>query len=275
MRTIIVETASRFARDLIVAETGFRRLRDAGITLIAADAPNSFLDDTPTSAFIRQVLAAVQELDKRNDRQQAQGRPPAQAGDRRQGRGPEDLRRGRSIPATVERAKALKAEGSDAAASRRAAGVGRPQDESRNAVSVHGGRSHDLRSDALTRPESKPFKGASRLSKRIFKPRAGRSPVRLSRITNQLKIEGTDGRSSQNRRLRDVVSAIASDFGGWDAMPETPRTLARQVATMAIQIEQLQAQMITAAPTVGQGEVPEPARQPPAADDGRTPRRRT
>ena len=48
VRTIIVETASRFARDLIVAETGFRRLRDAGITLIAADAPNSFLDDTPT-----------------------------------------------------------------------------------------------------------------------------------------------------------------------------------------------------------------------------------
>jgi hypothetical protein len=64
VRTIIVETASRFTRDLIVAETGFRRLRDAGITLIAADAPNSFLDDTPTSAFIRQVLAAVQELDK-------------------------------------------------------------------------------------------------------------------------------------------------------------------------------------------------------------------
>ena len=55
MRTIIVETASRFARDLIVAEMGFRRLRAAGIALIAADAPNSFLDDTPTSAFIRQA----------------------------------------------------------------------------------------------------------------------------------------------------------------------------------------------------------------------------
>jgi DNA invertase Pin-like site-specific DNA recombinase len=62
VRTIVCETASRFARDLIIAETGFRRLREAGITLIAADAPNSFLDDTPTSAFIRQVLAAVQEL---------------------------------------------------------------------------------------------------------------------------------------------------------------------------------------------------------------------
>jgi hypothetical protein len=41
VRTNIVETASRFARDLVVAEIGFRRLRDAGITLIA-DAPNSF-----------------------------------------------------------------------------------------------------------------------------------------------------------------------------------------------------------------------------------------
>jgi hypothetical protein len=69
------ETASRFARDLIVAETGFRHLRDAGITLIAADAPNSFLDDTPTSAFIRQVLAAVQELDKAMIVSKPQGRP--------------------------------------------------------------------------------------------------------------------------------------------------------------------------------------------------------
>src|SRR6476619_3729510 len=35
VRTIIVETASRFARDLIVQETGWRYLKDAGITLIA------------------------------------------------------------------------------------------------------------------------------------------------------------------------------------------------------------------------------------------------
>jgi hypothetical protein len=35
VRTIIVETANRFARDLIVAETGFRRLRDAWITLVS------------------------------------------------------------------------------------------------------------------------------------------------------------------------------------------------------------------------------------------------
>src|SRR5271157_1066567 len=38
-RTIIVETANRFARDLITQETGWRFLRDAGIVLIAADSP--------------------------------------------------------------------------------------------------------------------------------------------------------------------------------------------------------------------------------------------
>jgi DNA invertase Pin-like site-specific DNA recombinase len=47
IRTIIVETASHFARDLIVQETGWRYLRDAGVTLIAADSPESFLDETP------------------------------------------------------------------------------------------------------------------------------------------------------------------------------------------------------------------------------------
>lgn len=63
-RTIVVETANRFARDLIVQETGFRLLRDQGIELIAADSPGSFLDDTPTAALIRQVLGAVAQFEK-------------------------------------------------------------------------------------------------------------------------------------------------------------------------------------------------------------------
>src|ERR1700730_7581289 len=64
VRTIIVETASRFARDLMVQEVGFAMLRDLGITLIAADSPTSFLDDGPTSKLIRQILGAVAEFDK-------------------------------------------------------------------------------------------------------------------------------------------------------------------------------------------------------------------
>jgi DNA invertase Pin-like site-specific DNA recombinase len=64
VRTIIVETANRFARDLMVQEVGFAMLRNLGITLIAADSPASFLDDGPTSKLIRQILGAVAEFDK-------------------------------------------------------------------------------------------------------------------------------------------------------------------------------------------------------------------
>ena len=64
VRTIIVETANRFARDLIVQETGHRMLKDKGIEIIAADSPNAFVDDTPTTTFVRQVLGAVAQLDK-------------------------------------------------------------------------------------------------------------------------------------------------------------------------------------------------------------------
>jgi DNA invertase Pin-like site-specific DNA recombinase len=64
VRVILVETASRFARDLMVQEIGFRRLKDMGIALIACDAPQSFVDDTPTATLIRQILGAVAEFDK-------------------------------------------------------------------------------------------------------------------------------------------------------------------------------------------------------------------
>jgi DNA invertase Pin-like site-specific DNA recombinase len=49
VRTIIVETASRFARDLMVQEVGHAKLRERGIDLIAADSPASFIDNTPTA----------------------------------------------------------------------------------------------------------------------------------------------------------------------------------------------------------------------------------
>ncbi|SHN83579.1 recombinase family protein [Bradyrhizobium erythrophlei] len=64
VRTIIVETANRFARDLIVQETGWRYLRDAGINLIAADSPEAFLDETPTAVMIRQILGSVSQFEK-------------------------------------------------------------------------------------------------------------------------------------------------------------------------------------------------------------------
>jgi DNA invertase Pin-like site-specific DNA recombinase len=66
VRTIIVENASRFARDLIVQETGYAFLRDQGVTLIAADDPDAFTNDTPTGRLIRQILGAVSEFEKAN-----------------------------------------------------------------------------------------------------------------------------------------------------------------------------------------------------------------
>src|SRR3954471_20233207 len=64
VRTILVETAHRFARDLMVQEVGYSMLKERGIELIAADSPHSFVEDTPTARLIRQVLGAVAEFDK-------------------------------------------------------------------------------------------------------------------------------------------------------------------------------------------------------------------
>jgi DNA invertase Pin-like site-specific DNA recombinase len=64
VRTIIVETANRFARDLIVQETGWKRLHADGVTLIAADSADQFVDETPTAVLIRQILGAVAQFDK-------------------------------------------------------------------------------------------------------------------------------------------------------------------------------------------------------------------
>jgi DNA invertase Pin-like site-specific DNA recombinase len=64
VRTIVVETDNRFARDLIVQETGYAMLKDRGVELIAADKPDAFLDDTPTAILIRQVLGAVSQFEK-------------------------------------------------------------------------------------------------------------------------------------------------------------------------------------------------------------------
>ena len=64
VQTILVETANRFARDLVTQETGWRFLRGLWIDLLAVDSPDSFLDETPTAVLIRQVLGAVAQFEK-------------------------------------------------------------------------------------------------------------------------------------------------------------------------------------------------------------------
>src|SRR5262249_44816778 len=39
-------------------------LKELNIELIAADSPESFLEDTPTATFVRQVLGAAAQLEK-------------------------------------------------------------------------------------------------------------------------------------------------------------------------------------------------------------------
>src|SRR5690242_3565101 len=64
VRCILVETANRFARDLVVQETGWRFLQAKGIELVAVDSPEAFLSDTPTAVLVRQVLGAVSQFEK-------------------------------------------------------------------------------------------------------------------------------------------------------------------------------------------------------------------
>lgn len=61
---ILVESPDRFARDLIVQLTGHDLLKARGIELIASNAPDFFLEDTPTAVLIRQVLGAIAQFEK-------------------------------------------------------------------------------------------------------------------------------------------------------------------------------------------------------------------
>lgn len=64
VHTILVENASRFARDLVVQEVGYRMLCDRGYDLVASDDPDAFAGDTPTAVMVRQILGAVAQFEK-------------------------------------------------------------------------------------------------------------------------------------------------------------------------------------------------------------------
>ena len=64
VRTIIVESPDRFARDVAVQLAGHDHLRKLGVTLIPATAPDFFTEDTPTAVLVRQVLGAIAQFDK-------------------------------------------------------------------------------------------------------------------------------------------------------------------------------------------------------------------
>jgi DNA invertase Pin-like site-specific DNA recombinase len=61
---VLVEDASRFARDLIVQMTGHELLKRLGVELVPANAPDHFREDTPTAVLVRQVLGAISQFEK-------------------------------------------------------------------------------------------------------------------------------------------------------------------------------------------------------------------
>jgi DNA invertase Pin-like site-specific DNA recombinase len=66
VRTIVVESPDRFARDLAVQLAGHDYLKRLGVDLIPASAPDYFLEDTPTAILVRQVLGAIAQFEKAN-----------------------------------------------------------------------------------------------------------------------------------------------------------------------------------------------------------------
>jgi DNA invertase Pin-like site-specific DNA recombinase len=64
VRTIIVESPDRFARDLAVQLAGHDFLKNLGVSLVPASAPDFFLADTPTAVLVRQVLGAIAQFEK-------------------------------------------------------------------------------------------------------------------------------------------------------------------------------------------------------------------
>ncbi len=67
VRIVLVENATRLARDLMVGEVILQQLTSAGCKVIATDSGTDLTADSddPTRRLIRQVLGAVAEFDRR------------------------------------------------------------------------------------------------------------------------------------------------------------------------------------------------------------------
>jgi DNA invertase Pin-like site-specific DNA recombinase len=65
--TILVETADRFSRDLMVQLMGYDLLKEKSIDLVPVDAPAHFQDeDNPTAELIRIMIGAVSQYVKKS-----------------------------------------------------------------------------------------------------------------------------------------------------------------------------------------------------------------
>jgi len=65
----------------------------------------------------------------------------------------------------------------------------------------------------------------------------GRPPRTRSRVTNGVFAPSLDGRSSEERRMRDIQTALAADCGGADKLTESERVLISQAALLQVSSE--------------------------------------
>lgn len=66
VRVVLVENASRVARDLLVSEVILGQFRKIGVRVLTSDGVDlTVADEDPTRTLIRQVLGAVSEFEKR------------------------------------------------------------------------------------------------------------------------------------------------------------------------------------------------------------------
>ena len=65
-RVILIESASRFARDIMIQEAGYRMLKELDIALVPVDSPQHFEDDedNPTAMMVRQLLGVVSAFER-------------------------------------------------------------------------------------------------------------------------------------------------------------------------------------------------------------------
>ena len=66
IKIILCESASRFARDQMVGEWGYRELKKHGIQIVPVDSPDYYTleNDDPMVNLIRQVLGSIAEFEK-------------------------------------------------------------------------------------------------------------------------------------------------------------------------------------------------------------------
>lgn len=63
-------------------------------------------------------------------------------------------------------------------------------------------------------------------------------------VTNGVHLPDVDGRTSDARRYRDLISAHSNDLGGDDQLSEGQRALIRRAACITVELERIEQQFV-------------------------------